>query len=115
MDSVATGNRLIEKAGTALDKTSDAARRVSSLMMDIARASIEQSEGIDHINEAIAHIDDVAQQNAAFVEQGSAAAESMENRAKALVGLLSVFRVDQPSSQRGSALPRRMESPKLLG
>ena len=98
VNSVSTGNNLIEQAGSALNKTSDAVRGVSALMLDIARMSREQSEGIDHINEAIAHIDDVAQQNAALVEQGTSAAEIMEQRANALVRLLSMFQVDNSST-----------------
>lgn len=69
--------------------------RVSDLMGEIAAASEEQSEGIEQVNRAITQMDQVTQQNAALVEQASAAALALEEQTVALKSAVSVFRVDR--------------------
>jgi uncharacterized phage infection (PIP) family protein YhgE len=73
-------------------------------MSEIAAASQEQSAGIEQVNQAIAQMDDVTQQNAALVEQAAAAAESLQDQAGKLTEAVSVFKLDGVYSQR-SALP----------
>ncbi len=62
---------------------------------NIAVASNEQNVGLDHINNAIAQMDGVTQQNAALVEQAAAAAESMKEQAAALKQAVSVFKIHE--------------------
>jgi methyl-accepting chemotaxis protein len=62
-------------------------------MSDISAASQEQSSGIAQVNQAIAQIDDVTQQNAALVEEAAAAAQSMRDQAEMLAEAVSVFRL----------------------
>jgi uncharacterized phage infection (PIP) family protein YhgE len=62
-------------------------------MGEIMAASIEQTAGIEQINEAIAQMDHVTQQNAALVEEAAAAASSLQDQAGGLSDVVSVFRV----------------------
>ena len=62
-------------------------------MQDISSMAVEQQQGVDQVNTAIAQIDTVTQQNAALVEQSSAASQSLMYQAKELVSLMSFFKV----------------------
>ena len=90
---VELGSKLVAEAGQTMTETVDSIRRVTALMFDIANASQEQSEGIEQIGQAIIQIDDVTQQNAALVEQASAASESLERQSDNLAELLRTFRL----------------------
>jgi methyl-accepting chemotaxis protein len=70
------------------------------LINEIAAASIEQSAGIEQVNVAVNQMDNVTQQNAALVEQASAAATSMAEQAHALRDGVSVFQVDDDPLDR---------------
>jgi methyl-accepting chemotaxis protein len=63
-------------------------------MAEITAASNEQSTGIEQVNQAIAQMDEVTQQNAALVEEAAAAAASLEDQAANLSELVDVFRID---------------------
>jgi methyl-accepting chemotaxis protein len=63
------------------------------VVSEISSASHEQSAGIDQIGQAITHIDEVTQQNAALVEQAAAAAKSLQEQAGQLNELVSAFRL----------------------
>ncbi len=72
-------------------------------MSEISAASVEQSSGIEQVNQAIAQMDDVTQQNAALVEQAAAAAESLEEQAQNLSVTVDGFKVDGNSRNSGSS------------
>ena len=60
-------------------------------MADISGASLEQSAGIEEINQAIALLDESTQPNAALVDEGAAAAQSFDEQAQSLDQLVSRF------------------------
>ena len=93
VQSVEQGARLVEQAGTTMDEIVASVNRVSAIMGEIADASEEQTSGIEHVNNAIVQMDQVTQQNAALVEQATAAAQSMQQQAAALAGAVSVFKL----------------------
>jgi methyl-accepting chemotaxis protein len=66
--------------------------RVSSMISDINAATKEQTTGIAQAAQAISHIDQVTQQNAALVEQSSAASESLSRQMERLSEAVGVFR-----------------------
>jgi methyl-accepting chemotaxis protein len=66
-------------------------RQVSELVGEIAAASEEQSRGIDEIGRAVAQMDGVTQQNAALVEQGAAATESLQDQTARLRHIVALF------------------------
>jgi methyl-accepting chemotaxis protein len=83
-----------------MDEVVNSVRRVTDIMAEISAASVEQSSGIEQVNQAITQMDDVTQQNAALVEEAAAAAESLEEQAQQLSGLISTFRL---SGERAAA------------
>jgi len=96
-DSVAkvdTGNQLVQQAGDTIAEVVVSVQRVTDIMGEITSASQEQSAGIEQVNQAIAQMDQVTQQNAALVEEAAAAADSMQEQAGALAKSVSVFRLD---------------------
>jgi len=66
---------------------------VNDILQEIASASEEQSTGIGQVNTAVNQMDQVTQQNAALVEEASAAAHSMASQAQGLRDVVSVFKV----------------------
>jgi methyl-accepting chemotaxis protein len=82
----------------------DAVKRVTDIMGEISAASIEQSQGIEQVNSAIAQMDEATQQNAALVEEAAAAAESLQDQASALTQAVAVFQVAS-GSRRGARAP----------
>ena len=93
VSKVELGSKLVAEAGMTMTATVDSIRRVTALMFDIANATREQSDGIEQIGQAITQIDDVTQQNAALVEEASAASESLERQSDDLAELLRTFRL----------------------
>jgi methyl-accepting chemotaxis protein len=92
---VEQGAQQVGKASEVMAEILTSVNRVSDLMGEIAAASEEQSEGIEQVNRAITQMDQVTQQNAALVEQASAAALALEEQTVALKDAVSVFRVDR--------------------
>jgi methyl-accepting chemotaxis protein len=62
-------------------------------MAEITAASVEQSAGIDQVNQAVTSMDEVTQQNAALVEEAAAAAESLVEQAASLIDTVSAFKL----------------------
>ncbi|QGZ65144.1 methyl-accepting chemotaxis protein [Paraburkholderia acidisoli] len=91
---VASGVTLVNDAGKKMDEIVGAVKRVNDLMGEIAAASTEQSRGISQVNVAVTQLDQVTQQNAALVEQASAASQAMADQAGSLKDLVAAFRVD---------------------
>ena len=87
-----TGAKLVHQAGVTMDGIVESVRRVTDIMGEISMASQEQTAGIEQINQAIAQMDEVTQQNAALVEQAAAAAESLQDQAATLAQVVSVFK-----------------------
>lgn len=71
----------------------ESVKRVTDVMSEISAASLEQTSGIEQINQAIAQMDEVTQQNAALVEQAAAAA-SLQDQAGNLAKVVAVFKLD---------------------
>ena len=66
--------------------------RVTDIMAGISAASQQQSAGIEQVNRTMTQMDATTQQNAALVEEATAAARAMEEQADRLAGAVSVFR-----------------------
>ncbi|WP_457353319.1 methyl-accepting chemotaxis protein [Roseateles sp. P5_D6] len=95
---VEDGARLVKGAGATMRETVDAIRSLAELVTSISRASSEQSTGIGQISEAVSHMDQLTQQNAALVEETAAAGMSLQQQAEKLSGLVNTFRM--PVAQR---------------
>lgn len=101
---VAQGSAQIAEAGETMHEIVASVRQVTDIMAELAAASDEQTSGIEQINQALAQMDQVTQQNAALVEEAAAAAQALQEQARLLSDAASVFKVaEQPSAAR--ALP----------
>jgi len=103
VERVGDGMRLVAGAGRTMDEIVGSVKRVADLIGDISAATLQQSAGIEQINQAIAHMDESTQQNAALVEEASAAARSMEEQAGELMQTVAAFRLT-------SQAPRHMRA-----
>ncbi len=92
-DQVASGSQRAGDAGQAMQGIVGQVRQVSVLIEEIASASQEQSRGIQQIGLAVTQLDQVTQQNAALVEESSAAADSLQQQAAELADLVRVFKL----------------------
>ncbi len=96
---VKIGAQLVNQAGETFKGIVGSVKQVASIVSEIASASVQQSTGIDEINSAVTQMDEVTQQNAALVEENTAAAQSMLEQSKTLDALVSFFKIDEASSQ----------------
>ncbi|KQQ87916.1 methyl-accepting chemotaxis protein [Massilia sp. Leaf139] len=103
VERVDAGARLVDEAGSTMNEIVTSVRRVTDIMAEISSASAEQSAGIEQVNSAIGRMDDATRQNAALVEQASAAAASLQHQATTLAGVVSVFKMEQQQQGRAVA------------
>ncbi|MGK7245752.1 methyl-accepting chemotaxis protein [Buttiauxella agrestis] len=92
-EQVNIGSNLVNRAGESMQRISNAIKQVTGLMEEIAVSTGEQSRGIEQINLAVVQMDVVTQQNAALVEQASAAAMSLKEQSQALNETVAVFKL----------------------
>ncbi|KQQ32344.1 chemotaxis protein [Duganella sp. Leaf126] len=107
VDKVTTGTELVGTAGATMDEVVGSVRRVTDIMSEISAASTEQEAGIVQVNQAVSEMDSVTQQNAALVEEAAAASESMQDQARQLEQLVSVFKLDGMAQQHTPGPARR--------
>ncbi len=101
------GMEQVQRAGSTMGQVVTSVERVTNIMGDITRASQEQSIGIDQVNQAIAHMDQVTQHNAALVEEAAAAANSLDQEATGLTRAISVFQLAQLRKQKANVVAMR--------
>jgi aerotaxis receptor len=92
VEKVESGSKIVDDAGRTMDDIVTQVKRVSDLIVEISAATQEQSKGIGQIDSAVAHLDQITQQNAALVEQSAAASESLKVQAVRLAEAVGVFR-----------------------
>ncbi|MCF7749343.1 hypothetical protein KQ945_01195 [Bacillus subtilis subsp. subtilis] len=95
VQQVADGARLAQDAGQTMAEIVGSVSAVSGIMAEISSASQEQASGIDQVNQTVTQMDDATQQNAALVEEASAAARLLETQAAELSEAVAVFRHGQ--------------------
>jgi methyl-accepting chemotaxis protein len=93
VQKVDDGSALVRQAGSTMQEIVASVDRVNAIIGEIAGASEQQQDGIGQVNQAIAGMDDTTQQNAALVEQAAAAAAAMNEQARRLSEVFSVFKV----------------------
>ncbi|WP_028212276.1 methyl-accepting chemotaxis protein [Paraburkholderia mimosarum] len=104
VDRVNNGTALVDDAGRTMGEIVQSVKRVADLMNEISAASGEQRTGIEQVNQAVTQMDEVTQQNAALVEEASAAAQSMSSQAAALRELVSVFNIGSAGRQAAASV-----------
>jgi len=114
---VADGARLVRETEDEFGSAVARAGEVSGVIEEIANASAQQSTGVDEIKKAIVQLEQMTQQNAALVEQSSAAVVSFERAAARLGRAVASFKIDRAElRERAIALVRRgIEHMRSLG
>jgi methyl-accepting chemotaxis protein len=114
---VEDGSVLVTQSGQTLDQIVASVKKVSDIVAEIAAASREQSSGIEQVNRAVMQMDEMTQQNAALVEEATAASQSMANQARELNKMMNRYRIDHahqlasatPAAPRAAAAPKPVQ------
>jgi methyl-accepting chemotaxis protein len=108
VEGVENGSRLVGSAGESMTDIVAQVKRVADLIGEISASAQEQTQGIEQVNQAVAQLDNVTQQNAALVEEAAAAADSLNHQAARMVEVVGVFKID-------TALQIQNSSPARIG
>jgi len=90
---VETGSNLVNESGETLGSIVHAVDRVAGMIAEVNNAAAEQTSGIEQINQAVSQMDEMTQQNAALVEEASAASEAMSEQASSMNRLIGFFKM----------------------
>ncbi|MDR7231189.1 methyl-accepting chemotaxis protein [Caulobacter sp. BE264] len=93
--SVESGVGLVGRVGKALSAVVEEFSGIEALVNDIAMSAQEQASGLGQINSAVSQMDQVTQQNAAMVEETTAASHSLKREASDLMGLVQAFSLSE--------------------
>jgi methyl-accepting chemotaxis protein len=93
VDKVESGAQLVQQAGSSMTEIVARVQRVNDIIGEITVAAAEQSQGIGQVNTAVSQLDQMTQQNAALVEESSAAAESLRDQAIKLAEVVGTFKL----------------------
>ena len=102
VERVEQGTALVDQAGVTMNEVVGSIRRVTDIMGEISAASNEQSSGVAQVGQAVTQMDRTTQENAALVEQCTAAAESLKGQAQQLVQAVAVFKLSQGSAEHAA-------------
>jgi len=94
VDEVRAGSLVADAASERMEEILTGVRRLNATLGTITASTGEQTEGLGHINQSVATLDRMTQQNAALVEQSAAAADSLKGQAAALVDAVAQFRLE---------------------
>lgn len=97
LKQVEAGTLRVDDAGQVMQELVRAVAHVSDIMDEIASASVEQSHGIQQINEAVTQMEQVTQQNSLLVQQSAAASQQLESEAHQLADTVGRFQIDEQS------------------
>jgi methyl-accepting chemotaxis protein len=106
VQEVEQGSTLVARAGTTMAEVVTSVKRVTDIMAEISAASAEQSSGIEQVSKTVMQLDETTQQNAALVEEATAAAKSMEDQASDLTRAVAVFRLAGAARPVAAVAPR---------
>lgn len=101
------GSSLVGQAGQTMNQIVARVQQVADIMGEIVSASLAQSDDLQQLNHSLLHMDEMTQQNAALVEQASAATANMEQQALSLVQAVKVFRIDVDASEPNPVVNHR--------
>jgi methyl-accepting chemotaxis protein len=108
---VKKGVDLVGRTGNALRSIVGSVSQISGLVSKIAESSQQQSLNLAEINQSVNQLDQSTQQNAARLEETTAASESLRKDAVALVETVSHFKLVSDASTNQSVVPMRAKAP----
>lgn len=97
---VGAGVKLVGETGDALNRIVERVAEIDSLVTEIAASAQEQAVGLAQVNTAVNQMDQVTQQNAAMVEQSTAASHSLAQEAETLQSSVAQFQVGETDHAR---------------
>jgi methyl-accepting chemotaxis protein len=123
---IESGSTLVDRAGSTMGNIVASIQKVSSIVREISIASVEQSQGVAQIGEAISHMDQSTQMNAALVEEMADASGGFSQQAQDLVKTVSIFNITEAGPDYREALipsnansenvkPYKLAAAQLLG
>lgn len=92
---VQNGSELVNQSGETLNNIVNSTQKAGTLITEIASASKEQAIGIEQVNEAIAQMESITQQNASLAEQTSAASMNLATQADTLNEMINFFKINR--------------------
>jgi methyl-accepting chemotaxis protein len=104
---VAAGVSLVGETGKALQRIVSQIAEINGVMIDIAASAQEQATGLNEVNAAVNQMDQVTQQNAAMVEESTAAGFALASEAEELSRMMSQFKVGAQSASVVRASTKR--------
>ena len=102
---VGSGVQLVSDTGKALMGIIEGVAEINVQVQDIATSARDQASGLREVNIAVGALDKVTQQNAAMVEQTTAASRTLTSEAEDLVALVGRFRIGEPADARRGSSP----------
>ncbi len=102
---VERGVDLVGKAGDALNNIVERVNHISKLVTDIAEGAVEQSTGLGEINTGVVQLDQVTQQNAAMVEEATAAGHMLNSDATKLTQVVAAFKLGGTTQEKQNSAP----------
>ena len=109
---VEDGSVLVTQSGQTLEQIVSSVKKVSDIVAEIAAASREQSSGIEQVNRAVMQMDELTQQNAALVEEATAASQSMAEQAGELNSMMGRYILSDSATAAAAAAVKRPQAPK---
>jgi len=107
---VSDGAALVTQSGHTLEQIVSSVKKVSDIVAEIAAASREQSSGIHQVGRAVIQMDELTQQNAALVEEATAASQSLADRSRDLNQLMERFNIGTAQTSSAHRRPSSGES-----
>ena len=111
---VKQGVELVNKAGTTLGEIVTAVKRVSDIVAEIAAANKEQSASVGEVQGAVGQIEQATQQNAALVEETTAALGSADNQVQSVTDVISFFKSDAAVMAKPANAPASAKGAKAV-
>jgi len=99
---VKAGTQLVDESGNVLEEIIEGTQKVADIIAEIAAAGVEQASGIDQVNNAVAQMDTMTQDNAALVEEAAAASRSLEEQTENLRNQMAFFKIQGIDTLLGS-------------
>ncbi|WP_027016648.1 methyl-accepting chemotaxis protein [Comamonas composti] len=92
-ETVDTGTALVTRAGETMGQVVDSVKKVAEIISEISAGAIDQTQGIEQINSAVAQLDQMTQANSSVVEESAAASSSLKEQALHLSALVERFQL----------------------
>ncbi|MGH6997033.1 MAG: methyl-accepting chemotaxis protein, partial [Phenylobacterium sp.] len=106
---VGQGVDLVAETGKALQRIASQVAEINASVSEIAASAQEQAVGLQQVNTAVNQMDQVTQQNAAMVEESTAASHALANEAVELARLMGQFSIGQ---DQGRPIVRKTTAPR---